>query len=725
MKNFPIFIYFIYLTTIGFSQNKVEVKETPDISSGAKYALMLEEAIKSGLADNFKVSKQYTSFKRIESTEAITTYEGINFDEDAANGGYYHIPPDPIGAVGPNHFVLVANTSIEWFTKSGTLENSQRLGMNGSSSISGSFFESLSPISGTYDPKVVYDQYNDRFVVVAVEQESASFISRILVAVSQTSDPNAGWYFHSINSAIVVGGSASWVDYPGLAVGTDAVYITANMFSFSGNGYTGGRLWIIAKSPFYSGGAATVTVHDHITLGNGYTASYQPAQMFGSPPAGVGTFLVLYSGLTDGVNEYVNVIRVDNPLTSPTFTGQDVDVGNIDNTSGFYRNAPQNGTSNRIATNDRRTQNAVWRNNTLWTTFTVIPPSGTDAGEVTSHWVGISTEILSSLSVTDQGNIGGESIATDCYTFFPSISVNSSNDVCIGFSASASTIYPGCYYTGRHSSDPAGYTINPGTLRAGLDYYYRTFSSSDNRWGDYSGVCVDPLDDETFYVCNQYAISRGTILGSYPTQDGRWGTVFGVVPVTALPVELSSFTAEVLPNEGIQLDWKTENEIDNYGFEVERLQPGISDTNWVRLTFIAGHGNSNKSRYYSYIDRNALYGKYAYRLKQIDNDGSFKYSKNVSVDAGVMPVDFILEQNYPNPFNPVTKLKFVVKKSEPVTLKIYNILGKEVETIFKGAAESGRTYEFDFNGSGLPSGIYFYTLKSESFNSTKKMLLLK
>ena len=725
MKSILFVIFLIFFTVTGFPQNNLKIGETPDISSGAKYVLMLEDAIKSGRADNFKITKQYTPFKRIESTEAITTYEGINFDEDAANGGYYHIPPDPIGAVGPNHFVLVANTSIQWFTKSGTLQNSQRLGMNGSNSITGSFFETLSPISGTFDPKVVYDQYNDRFIVVALEQSSSSFISRILVAVSQTSNPNSGWYFHSINSALVVGGSTSWADYPGLAIGNDAVYITANMFAFSGNGYKGGRLWIIAKSSFYSGSTATVTVHDAITSGGGYGATYQPAQMFGSPPAGVGTFLVLYSGLTDGVNEYVNVIRVDNPLTSPTFTGQDVDVGNIDNTSGFYRNAPQNGTSNRIATNDRRTQNAVWRNNTLWTTFTVVPPSGTDAGEVTAHWVGISTATLSSLSVSDQGNIGGESIATGCYTFFPAISVNSNNDICIGFSASASTIYPGCYYTGRLSSDPAGYTINPGTLRAGLDYYYRTFSSSDNRWGDYSGVCVDPSDDETFYVCNQYAISRGTILGSYPTQDGRWGTVFGVVPVTALPVELSSFTAEVLANEGVQLDWKTENEIDNYGFEVERMQTNLRDTNWVRLTFITGHGNSNKPRYYSYIDGNALYGKYIYRLKQIDNDGSFKYSKKVNVDAGVMPVDFILEQNYPNPFNPVTKIKFVVKKSESVTLKVYNILGKEVETIFKGVAEAGRTYEFKFDGSDLSSGIYFYTLKSESFNSTKKMLLLK
>ena len=99
-------------------------------------------------------------------------------------------------------------------------------------------------------------------------------------------------------------------------------------------------------------------------------------------------------------------------------------------------------------------------------------------------------ELVGSISLSDQGNIGGETIATGCYTFFPSIAVNSSNDAVIGFSASASTIYPGCYFTGRVTSDPAGFTIVPDSVRVGRDYYYRTFGSGDNRWGDYSGSSV-------------------------------------------------------------------------------------------------------------------------------------------------------------------------------------------------------------------------------------------
>ncbi len=87
------------------------------------------------------------------------------------------------------------------------------------------------------------------------------------------------------------------------------------------------------------------------------------------------------------------------------------------------------------------------------------------------------------ISISDQGNIGGESIATGCYTFFPSIAVNNNNEICVGLSASAPTIYPGSYYSGRVSTDPAGTTITPDVMKAGLDYYIRTFGSGKKQVG--------------------------------------------------------------------------------------------------------------------------------------------------------------------------------------------------------------------------------------------------
>jgi len=85
----------------------------------------------------------------------------------------------------------------------------------------------------------------------------------------------------------------------------------------------------------------------------------------------------------------------------------------------------------------------------------------------------------------------------------------------------------------------------------------------------------------------------------------------------------------------------------------------------------------------------------------------------------------LLEQNYPNPFNPATRIKFAVDKSTNATLKIYDILGNEITTLFNEITEARKVYEIQFNASGLPSGIYIYSLISETKSETRKMILLK
>lgn len=728
-----------------FAQTEIVNIERTEISGGAEYSIYLEKMINSGkgwMLEYNGIIPQDPLYK----TDLITTYEGINFDEDAANGEFYHIPPDPIGAAGPSHLVSVVNTSIEWHTKAGVQEVSKRLGKN-STTHSGSFFESLTPTTGTFDPKVIYDQYAGRFLVVSLERvgtvnDAPGNISRILLAVSDDSNPNGTWYFHAIDSKLTItsgdGTHDSWADYPGFAVDEEALYVTANMFRFAGGFSLDSRVWIIAKSPFYSGGSATFSVYDHGTEASvsGTYPTTQPAHMFGTPSSStLGTFLVS-SGWTSGSTDFLSVIKIESPLSSPTFTNTFVSLGDIHSTSSFP-DAPQLGTSTLIETNDSRTLNAVWRSDILWAVNCVNPPSGTDAGQITAHWYKISTSGAPSLS--DQSNIGGESIATGCYTFFPSIAVNSSNDIVVGFSASASTIYPGCYYTGRLSTDPAGTTITPDVVKAGVDYYYRAFGGTRNRWGDYSGASVDPSDDQTFYVFNEYALTRGTVLPLYPTEDGRWGTAFGVVPVGALPVELSSFTAKVLKSGGVQLNWRTETEVSNYGFEIERTAPlnppkGGTSEEWQTIGFVEGHGNSNSPKEYLFTDKSVFGGKYSYRLKQIDTDGSFEYSKEIEVDAGNIPGGFVLEQNYPNPFNPTTTIKFAVAETQKAELKVFDLLGNEVAVLFNGIADGGKIYEVEFDShSGLPSGevrnltsgVYFYRLETESKVENRKMLLLK
>jgi hypothetical protein len=266
--------------------------------------------------------------------------------------------------------------------------------------------------------------------------------------------------------------------------------------------------------------------------------------MFGSPPGNLGTFLVSYSGLTYGGvggQELVQIIRIDNPLGSISFFHQYVIIGDIEDIGVPFGwpdllDAPQADTEITVEVNDRRTLNAVWRNNALWISTTISPNSGPDSGQTTAHWWKMNTSNLSSISLSDQGNVGCEDIADSTYTFFPSLAVNANGDMAIGFSASAPSIFPGAYYTGRLSSDPAGTVQQSIALRVGVDYYYRTFGGSRNRWGDFSGASVDPSDDITFWVFNEYAIERGSVIPQLPQEDGRWGTAFGSFSLPLVPI---------------------------------------------------------------------------------------------------------------------------------------------------------------------------------------------
>jgi len=187
---------------------------------------------------------------------------------------------------------------------------------------------------------------------------------------------------------------------------------------------------------------------------------------------------------------------------------------------------------------------------------------------------------------------------------------------------------------------------------------------------------------------------------------------------SVVPVEFTSFTANVSGND-VVLNWSTATETNNQGFEVEKL----SGNNWVKIGFIAGHGTTTEIQRYSYTDNIITAGKFSYRLKQIDYNGSFEYSDVVEVE--VLTADnYILSQNYPNPFNPATKISFAVPVSGLTTVKVVDVLGNEVAVLLNEVIQAG-SYDLNFTANNLPSGVYFYTLQSGNFTITRKMVLLK
>jgi hypothetical protein len=192
-----------------------------------------------------------------------------------------------------------------------------------------------------------------------------------------------------------------------------------------------------------------------------------------------------------------------------------------------------------------------------------------------------------------------------------------------------------------------------------------------------------------------------------------------------LPVELSSFNSNVNRNDVI-LKWKTESETNNSGFAVERK---TANSHWKELSFVKGSGTTRISKEYTYTDKELASAKYSYRLRQIDYNGNTKYfDLRNEVTVGV-PSEFNLSQNYPNPFNPTTKINYDLPFDSKVSIKLFDMTGREVALIVNSSQTAGY-YILQFNGSNLASGVYFYNILAEGGNAskfitTKKMVLVK
>jgi len=157
----------------------------------------------------------------------------------------------------------------------------------------------------------------------------------------------------------------------------------------------------------------------------------------------------------------------------------------------------------------------------------------------------------------------------------------------------------------------------------------------------------------------------------------------------------------------------------NAGFGIERSTDNAAFSN---IGYVKGNGTTTQSHSYTFTDKTAS-GNEFYRLKQTDYNGAVTYSKTIEVQTAT-PKAFTLLQNYPNPFNPSTTIAYAIPQAGVVTLKIYDVLGREVSTLINEKKPAGN-YTISCDARHLSSGIYFYKLQAGSFVQTKKMLLVK
>jgi len=241
------------------------------------------------------------------------------------------------------------------------------------------------------------------------------------------------------------------------------------------------------------------------------------------------------------------------------------------------------------------------------------------------------------------------------------------------------------------------------SLDGGVNWKYSQLS----QFQDYTPLYSRMIDELRWYLTGTIFTQSGFVLFT----DNSGG----------VPVELVSFSAEARGDE-VHLQWETATELNNLGFEIERKSEKYD---WRMIGFKEGKGTTTEYQKYIFVDEgfDGGTGKLFYRLKQIDYDGSYEYSDEIEVEVG-LPTEFSLSQNYPNPFNPSTSIQYAVSSRQFVSLKVYDVLGNEVATLVNEEKPAGN-YTVEFNGIGLPSGIYFYRLQTGSFVETKKMVLLK
>jgi hypothetical protein len=273
-------------------------------------------------------------------------------------------------------------------------------------------------------------------------------------------------------------------------------------------------------------------------------------------------------------------------------------------------------------------------------------------------------------------------------------------------SSTADNLSFNLYFNNSATTNPNGGTLgtnnvmsDPGFVST-TNYHFTNTSSPAYHAGTATGAPAADFD--------------GTTRGNPPSI----GAYEGLDP---LPVEMVSFVATA-QSRSVELHWTTASEVNNYGFEVERR---AINSAFTKVGFVAGSGSSASPRSYFFEDQDLASGQYSYRIKQVNHDGTFKYSSEMSVLIKEVPRSLSLSQNYPNPFNPSTTIGFTLQVSGMTSLNIYDVLGREVSTLVHGILEAGVYHERTFDASKLSSGIYYARLVNGNNMQLKKMILMK
>jgi hypothetical protein len=506
---------------------------------------------------------------------AITTFAaptaGINFD-GVGNGAYGYTvnsaPPDTNGAVGPNHYVQWVNTAFAVFNKSGGLVWGP---FNGNTLWSG--FGGGCQTNNDGDPIVQYDKVADRWIFMQFSV-TAPYPYTVCMAVSTTPDPTGSYYRYEFS-----GFGTQFPDYPKLGVWPDGYYVTYNLFN-NGTTFTGPRFCSYDRSKMLTGAVAT---QQCFTLGTQFGGDL-PSDLDGKtlPPAGSPNYILEFG--TNALSLWKFHADWTTPANS-TLTGPtSLPVAAFSAAcSGGGTCIPQGGTTQQLdSLADRVMYRLAYRNFGDHEAL-VVNHSVTAGSSVGVRWYEIRSP-GGTPTVFQQGTYAPDA----SYRWMGSIAMDRAGDIGLGYSISSSTTHPGIRYTGRLVNDP----LNTLQAEASIIDGAGSQTSGLSRWGDYSSITVDPVDDCTFWYTTEYIPANGSF--NWRTRIASFKFASCGTPdyaVAASPASQSvvqgagtSYTVTVTPSGGFT---------GTVTFSVSGLPAGAAAT--FNPTSVPGSGSSTMS----------------------------------------------------------------------------------------------------------------------------------
>ena len=393
-----------------------------------------------------------------------------------------NIPPDTHGAADSNYVVTTTNSTLRIQTKANASVSSVLLD---------NFWTSVMPSTATFtfDPRVHYDPYANRWIIASLADNNNSTASSVLIGVSQTSNPHGNWNLFAVT---VDSTQTYWLDFPNIGFNGKWIVFSGNLFPVSSSGSTNGaRLYVFNKANLMNN-----TNGNHKVLNEPNSFTICPSLVYNKTEPNL--FAVETWNPSSG---QLQLWKITGAIGSEVITS----VGFPATTAHWQASGPSNGadfapqlgTTNKIQTNDDRITNLIFRNGKLWCSHNVFLPATGTVTRSSIQWWQIDT-LANPLQI---GRLDDPTAAN--FYGFPGLAVNKNDDALIGFTHFSSTIHPSAAYAIHMHTDPIDSLRPYHTYRHGATSYYKVFTGTKNRWGDYSASAVDPVNDVDFWTVQE------------------------------------------------------------------------------------------------------------------------------------------------------------------------------------------------------------------------------